>query len=106
MRLRSLCSTIFLAMFAAACGKSAETTAGTGGKGAGGGGTGGGGGGGAGGGGASLTVQTDKGPVQGELLGSTRTFLGIPYAAPPIGDLRWKPPAPAAAWTDTLQATK
>jgi para-nitrobenzyl esterase len=31
-------------------------------------------------------------------------FLGIPYAAPPVGDLRWKPPQPAKAWADVLQA--
>jgi para-nitrobenzyl esterase len=51
-------------------------------------------------------VTTDKGPVQGTLVGKTRIFLGIPFAAPPVGDLRWKPPAPAAAWKDPLVATK
>ncbi|UQA57190.1 carboxylesterase/lipase family protein [Polyangium aurulentum] len=51
-----------------------------------------------------LTVTTDKGPVEGALLGGARVFLGIPFAAPPVGDLRWKPPAPHAAWTETLQA--
>lgn len=51
-----------------------------------------------------LTVDTDKGPVAGTLLGGTRAFFGIPYAAPPLGDLRWKPPAPAAAWTEPLKA--
>jgi para-nitrobenzyl esterase len=53
-----------------------------------------------------LLITTDKGPVEGSLAGSTRVFLGIPYAAPPVGQLRWKSPAPAAAWTDTLKANQ
>lgn len=55
---------------------------------------------------APLVVQTDKGPVEGQVAGSTRTFLGIPYAAPPIGELRWKAPAPPAAWTETFKASE
>ncbi|MEZ4307004.1 MAG: carboxylesterase/lipase family protein [Polyangiaceae bacterium] len=39
-------------------------------------------------------------------MDSTRAFLGIPFAEPPTGDLRWKPPVPHAAWTDTLPANK
>jgi len=63
--------------------------------------------GGSGGGGATLplTVDTDHGPVTGVALGTSRVFLGIPYAAPPIDDLRWKPPVDAAPWTDALDAT-
>ncbi|MCC6553334.1 MAG: carboxylesterase family protein [Polyangiaceae bacterium] len=53
---------------------------------------------------APLDVMTDKGPVKGALAGSTRAFLGIPYAAPPVGDLRWRAPAPHAAWTEPLLA--
>jgi para-nitrobenzyl esterase len=49
-------------------------------------------------------VDTDKGPVQGKVSGETRAFLGIPYAAPPVGALRWKPPQPAAPWTAPLEA--
>lgn len=65
------------------------------------------GGGGSGGGGVSgpLLIETDKGPVEGALIDETRVFYGIPYAAPPVGDLRWRAPAPAAAWTDTFAAT-
>ena len=32
-------------------------------------------------------------------------FLGIPYAAPPKGDLRWKPPEPSQAWSGVRDAT-
>lgn len=51
-----------------------------------------------------LTVQTDKGPVEGAFVGATRVFLGIPFAAPPVGDLRWKAPVPHAPWTEALDA--
>lgn len=44
-------------------------------------------------------VNTDKGVVNGVETASMRQFLGIPYAAPPVGDLRWKAPQPAAAWS-------
>lgn len=44
-------------------------------------------------------VKTDRGPVMGDGANGACTYLGIPYAAPPTGDLRWKPPQPAAAWT-------
>jgi para-nitrobenzyl esterase len=53
----------------------------------------------------STLVTTDKGPVQGTALGSTTVFYSIPFAAPPVGDLRWKPPAPHATWTSPLAAT-
>ena len=54
-----------------------------------------------------LTVVTDRGSVQGTLSsdGQVRRFLGIPYAAPPVGPLRWKPPQPAAAWDGVRSAT-
>jgi para-nitrobenzyl esterase len=51
-------------------------------------------------------IRTADGPVQGFVRSGVSTFLGIPYAAPPTGAQRWQPPQPAAAWTDTLQATK
>jgi para-nitrobenzyl esterase len=52
-------------------------------------------------------VKTDLGLVRGKISadGKTSIFLGIPYAAPPIGSLRWKPPQPAAPWSDTRNAT-
>lgn len=55
---------------------------------------------------APLTVKTDHGEVTGLLDGATRDFLGIPFAAPPVGPLRWKPPTDAPAWSSPLDATK
>lgn len=45
------------------------------------------------------TVQTDNGLVVGRQAEGVRTFLGIPYAAPPVGDLRWKAPQRRVDWT-------
>ena len=42
-----------------------------------------------------LIVRTDKGAVRGIYASGAREFLGIPYAAPPTGALRWQPPLPA-----------
>jgi para-nitrobenzyl esterase len=55
-----------------------------------------------------LKVKTDQGKVQGKTIndGKVRAFLGLPYAAPPVGDLRWKAPEPVAKWKDTRDATK
>ncbi len=53
-----------------------------------------------------LLVQTDKGPVEGVIIDSTRAFFGIPFAAPPVGDLRWKSPMPHEPWSETLKANK
>lgn len=45
-------------------------------------------------------VATENGKVQGVLVDNNQTvvFRGIPYAAPPVGDLRWKKPQPVASW--------
>jgi para-nitrobenzyl esterase len=55
----------------------------------------------------SLVVKTAQGRVHGKLIneGKVRAFLGIPYAAPPVGDLRWKAPQPPAKWTGVRDAT-
>jgi para-nitrobenzyl esterase len=50
-------------------------------------------------------VQTSAGVVEGKEDGAVVAFLGIPYAAPPVGDLRWKPPAPAVKWSGIRKAT-
>ena len=52
--------------------------------------------------GASCLVVTANGVVQGVDRGSSCAFLGIPFAAPPIGLLRWKPPQPAAVWAPAV----
>jgi para-nitrobenzyl esterase len=54
---------------------------------------------------AATTVQTKDGPVCGLTADSITSYLDIPYAAPPVGDLRWKSPQPHAPWTTVLQAT-
>ncbi|MEU6680131.1 carboxylesterase family protein [Streptomyces sp. NPDC046925] len=53
----------------------------------------------------SLIVRTDKGSVAGSSTDEVDRYLGVPYAAPPVGTGRWQPPAPAAAWTGTRSAT-
>ncbi|MEO7026766.1 MAG: carboxylesterase family protein, partial [Caulobacteraceae bacterium] len=45
------------------------------------------------------TVRIDSGPLTGEANGDLLTFKGVPYAAPPIGALRWATPRPPASWT-------
>jgi para-nitrobenzyl esterase len=51
-----------------------------------------------------VDITTDKGVVHGSSDGVVRSFLGIPYAAPPVGALRFMPPAPAAAWSTPRDA--
>ncbi|VFU10535.1 carboxylesterase/lipase family protein [Methylocella tundrae] len=52
-----------------------------------------------------LRVETKEGPVKGFLNNGVAEFLGIPYAAPPIGNLRWRPPQKHERWTNVLHAT-
>jgi para-nitrobenzyl esterase len=55
----------------------------------------------------SLTVKTAQGKAQGKIIngGKVKAFLGLPYAAPPVGSLRWKAPEPAAKWKGVRDAT-
>jgi para-nitrobenzyl esterase len=49
---------------------------------------------------------TANGAVRGLASGAVDEFLGIPYAAPPVGALRWQPPQPAASWSGVRDATQ
>ena len=52
-------------------------------------------------------VTTANGPVEGiRSENGIQVFRGIPFAAPPVGDLRWKPPQPVKNWTEVRQADK
>ena len=48
-------------------------------------------------------IKIDTGYISGTVIGDVgkevHIYRGIPYAAPPVGDLRWKPPQPAESWT-------
>jgi para-nitrobenzyl esterase len=50
------------------------------------------------------TVKIDTGRLQGATVDAISSFKNIPYAAPPVGALRWKPPQPAARWADVRDA--
>jgi para-nitrobenzyl esterase len=54
----------------------------------------------------SPVVATDDGPVRGTTVGQMQAFLGIPYAAAPTGDLRWRSPQPNVGWQGVLDASK
>lgn len=49
-------------------------------------------------------VQTKSGTVQGIIEGEVTIFKGIPYAAPPLGEFRWRPPQPVKPWDGILDA--
>jgi para-nitrobenzyl esterase len=52
------------------------------------------------------TVAVDGGQITGITDNGVRVFKGIPFAAPPVGDLRWKAPQPVAAWSGVKAADK
>ncbi len=111
---------LLLALCGSGCGSDDDSTTGgggqggSGGQGGNGGGQGGGGQGGGGSGGGCATsvtpepgtVITEAGAVTGGKVGTTWEFKGIPYAAPPVGDLRWRQPQPHACWEDARPATE
>jgi para-nitrobenzyl esterase len=54
---------------------------------------------------AGPVVATDKGAVRGLSVDGTSAFRGLPYAAPPTGELRWRPPHAAGSWQGVRDAT-
>ena len=55
---------------------------------------------------AAGQARIDGGRVAGAVEDGVAAFKGIPFAAPPTGDLRWRPPGPVKPWTGVLQATQ
>jgi para-nitrobenzyl esterase len=53
-----------------------------------------------------LLVTVADGRLRGKASGGTDEFLGVPYAAPPVGALRWRPPQPPAPWPGVRAATR
>ncbi|NIG36087.1 carboxylesterase [Pantoea sp. ICBG 828] len=51
-----------------------------------------------------LTVQTTTGPVTGVVHKGINSWQGLPYAAPPVGPLRWQPPQPVKPWNTPVKA--
>jgi len=56
--------------------------------------------------GSTAAIVTETGPLKGIETATQDEFLGIPYAAPPIGSLRWMPPQPHARWNGVFEATQ
>ena len=54
---------------------------------------------------AGPEVRVESGRLRGAERDGVRAFLGIPFAAPPLGDLRWRAPQPAPRWTGLREAT-
>ncbi len=53
----------------------------------------------------ALVLEVSGGKVRGRARAGVRVFCGIPYAAPPVGALRWRPPQPPSPWSDVRDAT-
>ncbi|WP_321507503.1 carboxylesterase family protein [uncultured Methanoregula sp.] len=52
----------------------------------------------------TTVIKTDAGYISGINQDGIRVYHGIPFAAPPVGDLRWRPPAPVQPWGDIKEA--
>ena len=55
---------------------------------------------------AAAAVKTEGGLVEGTIADGLTIYKGMPFGAPPVGDLRWRPPQPAAKLSATLEADK
>ncbi len=55
---------------------------------------------------AGPVAPTQSGQVRGFSNGGVEGFLGIPYAAPPVGEQRWRAPQPVQSWNDVRDASK
>jgi para-nitrobenzyl esterase len=55
---------------------------------------------------AAPIVEAPAGKIEGQLDSRLRIFKGVPYALPPVGQARWKPPAPMPRWTGVRKATE
>ena len=56
--------------------------------------------------GQETVVALDSGKIRGTLLDGVWTYLGIPFAAPPVGDLRWREPQPVKPWEGIRDCNK
>ena len=54
--------------------------------------------------GSGLIAQIDSGKLQGTVIDDVTVFKGIPYAAPPVGEWRWRPPQRIEAWEGVRSA--
>ena len=55
---------------------------------------------------APAVVKVDTGELQGVVDDGVISYKGIPFAAPPVGELRWRPPQPVSPWTGVRQAAE
>ena len=49
------------------------------------------------------TARLDSGQIEGSVHDGVASFKGVPFAAPPVGPLRWRAPQPVAAWSTPRQ---
>src|SRR5579872_3660864 len=55
---------------------------------------------------AAPVVATSDGQIRGQLLGDVVSFKGVPFAAPPVGPLRWHEPKPVQPWSGVRDASQ
>jgi para-nitrobenzyl esterase len=55
---------------------------------------------------AGPLVRINSGAIRGLTVGDVTSFKGIPYAAPPVGEFRWRPPQPIIPWKEVRDATR